>query len=79
LEALGFDIKLRKNICAPEEQPSPNCQPRITHMTSLSSGHKCISIEEVDPEGWDATAEGEEFDAQFRASRSAREKKDVLS
>ena len=58
LEALGFDIKLKKNICVLEEQPWPNGQPRITNMTRLPSGHRCISIEEFDPEGWDAMAEG---------------------
>ena len=75
LEALGFDIRLKKNICVLEEEPWPNGQPRITNMTRLPSGHRCISIEEFDPEAWDATAEGKESDAQFRAPGSAQEKK----
>ena len=77
LEALGFDIKLKKNICVLEEQPWPNGQPRITNMTRLPSGHRCISIEEFDPEGWNATAEGTAFDAQFRALESVQEESTV--
>ena len=75
LGAVGFDIELKKNIGVVEEEPWPNGQPRITNMTRLPSGHRCISIEEFDPEGWDATAEGKEFDAQFRAPGSEQEKK----
>ena len=77
LEALVVGIKLKKSICALQEQPWPNGQPRITDMTRLPSGHRCISIEQLDPEGWDATAEGAQFDAQFRAPRSVEERKHV--
>ena len=45
LEALGFDIKLKNNTCVLEEQPWPDGQPRVTSMTRLPSGHRCISIE----------------------------------
>jgi len=48
-------------------------------MTRLPSGHRCISIEEFDPEGRDATAEGREVDAQFRAPGSERENGNVLA
>ena len=79
LEALGFDIKLKNNICVLEEQPWPDGQPRITSMTRLPSGHRCISIEEFDPAGWDALAEGKEFDAKFRAPGSERKCDSVLA
>lgn len=43
-------------------------------MTRLPSGHRCISTVEFDPEGWDAIADGEEFEAKFRAVGSETEK-----
>ena len=46
----------------------------FTHMKRLPSKHRCISIEEFDPEGWDATAEGKEFDAQFRVCGLEKDK-----
>ena len=35
LEALGFDIKLKKNVCVLEEQPWPDGKPRVTKMTRV--------------------------------------------
>ena len=73
LEALGFDIKLKDDICILEEQPWPDGQPRVTTMTRLPSKHRCISILEFDPDGWDASAEeGEEFDVKFRIPTEQR-------
>ena len=71
LEAFGLDIKLKNMICVPEEEPRLDGQPLITDMSRLPSGHMCISIEEFDSEGWEATAGGSTCDAQFRAPRSA--------
>ena len=77
LETMGFDIKLKHDFCVLEEEPWPNGQPRITHMNRLPSGLRRISIEGFDSEGWDAMAEGREFDPQFRVPGSAVKNKHV--
>ena len=44
LEALGFDINLKNNLCTLEEYPWPDGTPRTAQMTTLPSRHRCLSV-----------------------------------
>ena len=53
MESLGFLIDLAGDVCTLQAEPLPDGTARTAPMTILPSGHRCISIVDFGPDGWE--------------------------
>ena len=53
MDTVGFNIDLASSVCTLQAERLPDGTARTAPMKILPSGHRCISIVELGPDGWE--------------------------